>query len=194
LETLFDDTAENKNNLNNKTAPNNWVGNLLLNAKLNPNEYDTHRAFISDYCIDNDYIFYAMMDSAWDEKMEAMNAVFNTVDPELKPYYFAEECGMEYFVSNDIDNKYFGDYYVDIVEDNYKLAKETGSLERVRETLGEDTTFFTTRELKAALAELLNDPFTKLDKMIDQINECEVWDPEETGLYLGIHKIEKVEK
>lgn len=193
LETLFDETAENKNKLNEENSQNNWVGNLLLNAKLNPNEYDTHRAFISDYAIDSDYTFYVLMESAWDEKMDAMNAVFHSVDPELKPVYFAEESGMEYYVSNDTDNKYFGDYYVEVIEDNYRLANESGSLDRVRETLGEDENFYTARELKATLAKLLNDPFTKLDKMIEQIDECEVWDPEETGLYIGIHKIEKVD-
>lgn len=192
LETLFDETTENKNNLNEKDAPNNWAGNLLLNAKLDPNEYDTHRAFISDYAIDDDS-FYVLMESAWDEKMDAMNAVFHSVDPELKPVYFAEESGMEYYVSNDTDNKYFGDYYVEVIEDNYRLANESGSLDRVRETLGEDDNFYTARELKATLAKLLNDPFTKLDKMIEQIDECEVWDPEETGLYISIHKIEKVD-
>lgn len=196
LETLFDETTENKNNLNEKDAPNNWAGNLLLNAKLDPNEYDTDRAFISDYArdvIDNEYVFYVLMESAWNKKMEAMNAVFYSVDPDLNSVYFAEESGMEYYVSNDIDNKYFGDYYVEVIEDNYKLANESGSLNRVRETLGEDENFYTARELKATLAKLLNDPFTKLDKMIEQIDECEVWDPEETGLYISIHKIEKVD-
>ena len=193
LETLFGETAENKNNLNDETAKNNWVGNLLLNAKLNPNEYDIDRAFISGYA-DSYHTFCVLMESAWEEKMDAMNAVFHSVDPKLKPVYFAEESGLEYYVSNDTGNKYFGDYYVEVIEDDYKLAKETGSLEIVRETLGEDTTFFTARELKSTLAKLLNDPFTKLDKMIEQIDECEVWDPEETGLYLSIHKIEKVEK
>ena len=193
LDNLFNETAENKNNLNEENTPNNWAGNLLLNVKLNPNEYDTRRAFISDYAIDSDYTFYTLMESAWDEKMEAMNAVFHSVDPELKPVYFAEESGMEYYVSNDTDNKYFGDYYVEVIEDNYRLANESGSLDRVRETLGEDDNFYTARELKATLAKLLNDPFTKLDKMIEQIDECEVWYPEETGLYIGIHKIEKVD-
>lgn len=193
LDNLFNETLDIMNDSFSNRG-NNWIGKLLIKSNIDPDKYDTRRAFICDYFVDSDYSFYTMMESAWDEKMEAMNAVFHSVDPDLKSVYFAEEAAMDYYVSNDTDNKYFGDYYVDIVEDDFHTAMKTGNLKRVQEIFGLGNNFFTARELKAALAELLNDPFTKLDKMIDQIDDCEVWDPEETGLYISIHKIEKVEK
>ena len=193
LNTLFDETESNKNNLNAADSDNSWVGNLLLNSGLNPDKYDTHRAFIRDYCEDNNADFYVLMESAWDEKMEAMDAVFDSVDKNMKPYYFAEECAMEYYVSNDIENKYFGDYYVDWFEEDYDLAVSSGELKRCRELVG-DETFYTAKELRSSLAKLLHDPFTKLDKLIEKINDREEYDPEKTGISLGIHKIKKVTK
>lgn len=193
LNTLFDETESNKNNLNAADSNNNWVGNLLLNSGLDPDKYDTHRAFICDYCEGNNADFYILMESAWDEKMDAMNAVFDSVDKNMKSYYFAEECAMAYYVSNDTDNKYFGDYYVDWFEEDYDLAVSSGELERFRELIGE-ITFFTERELKVALGKLLHDPFTKLDKLIEKINDREEYDPEKTGICLEIHKIEKITK
>lgn len=192
LDKLFGDTICNTNNLNAIDSRSNWIGNLLLNCGIEPEQYDTHRAFIGDYGLD-DSTFYILMESAWDHKMEAMNAVFNSVDENLKPYYFAEECGMGYFVSNDVENKYFGDYYVEGYAENYDLARKSGELERFRELIGE-ITFFTERELKVALGKLLHDPFTKLDKLIEKIEACEEYDPEETGICLYIRKIEKVTK
>lgn len=192
LDKLFGDTECNANNLNAIDSRSNWIGNLLLNCGIEPEQYDTHRAFIGDYGLD-DTTFYILMESAWDHKMEAMNAVFNSVDENLKPYYFAEECGMGYFVSNDVENKYFGDYYVEGYAENYDLARKSGELERFRELIGE-ITFFTERELKVALGKLLHDPFTKLDKLIEKIETCEEYDPEKTGICLYIRKIEKVTK
>lgn len=193
LDKLFDDTICNANNLTAiDSSRSNWIGNLLLNCGIKPKQYDTHRAFIDDYGLD-DSTFYILMESAWDDKMDAMNAVFNSVDENLKPYYFAEENGMEYYVSNDVENKYFGDYYVEGYAENYDLARKSGELKRFRELIGE-TTFFTERELKVALGKLLHDPFTKLDKLIEKIEACEEYDPEKTGIYLGVHKIEKITK
>lgn len=194
LNTLFDETMSNKNNLNDEVNDNNsWIGNLLLNKGLFPYKYDTHRAFICDYGEENDTTFHVLMESAWDEKMEAMDAVFDSVDENMKSYYFAEECLMEYYVSNDVDNKYFGDYYVDWLEEDYNLAVSSGELKRFRELIG-DETFYTAKELRWSLAKLLHDPFTKLDKLIEKINDREEYDPEKTGISLGIHKIKKVTK
>lgn len=192
LDKLFSETECNKNNLNEKDSNSSWIGNLLLNSGLDPDEYDTNRACISDFGKDDNTTFYVLMESTWDERMDAMNAVFNSVDENMKSYYFAEECGMEYYVSNDVENKHFGDYYVEGYVEDYNLAKTSGELERFKELIG-DTTFFTDKELKVALGKLLHDPLTKLDKIIEKINNCEEYNPEKTGIYLSIHKIEKSE-
>ena len=192
LDKLFSETECNKNNLNAVDTRSNWVGNLLLNSGLNPDKYDTSRAFICDYDLD-DNTFCVLMESAWDEKIEAMNAVFDSIDENMKSYYFAEECGTEYYVSNDVDNKYFGDYYVEGYAEYYSSSKKSGELDRFRKIIGEKT-FFTTKELRIALAELLHDPFTELDTLIEKINNGEEYNLEKTGINLYIYRIEKVNR
>ena len=117
LDNLFNETLDIMNDSFSDRG-NNWIGKLLLASNIDPDKYDTRRAFICDYFVNSDYSFYTMMESAWDEKIDAMNAVFHSVDSDLKSVYFAEEAGTDYYVSNDTDNEYFGDYYVDIVEDD----------------------------------------------------------------------------
>lgn len=190
LDKLFNKIECDNNNLNATDRRSNWIGNLLLNSGLNPDKYDTHRAFICDHGLD-DNTFYILMESAWAEKMEAMKAIFNSVDRKMKFYYFAEEFGTEYYVSNDVDNKYFGDYYVEGYAEDYSLSKKTGELDRFREIIGEKT-FFTAKELKDALAELLHDSFTELDTLIEKINNGEEYNLEKTGISLYINKIKKV--
>lgn len=192
LDKLFNKIECDNNNLNAADRRSNWIGNLLLNSGLNPDKYNTHRAFICDYGLD-DNTFYILMESAWTEKMETMKAIFDSVDRKMKFYYFAEEFGTEYCVSNDVDNKYFGDYYVEEYAEDYSLSKKTGELDRFREIIGEKT-FFTAKELKDALAELLYDPFTDLDTLIKKINNGEEYNLEETGISLYIYKIEKVNR
>lgn len=190
LDKLFNKIECDNNNLNAADRRSNWIGNLLLNSGLNSDKYDTHRAFICDYGLD-DNTFYILMESAWAEKMEAMKAIFNSVDRKMKFYYFAEEFGTEYYVSNDVDNKYFGDYYVEGYAEDYSLSKKTGELDRFREIIGEKT-FFTAKELKDALAKLLHDSFTELDTLIEKINNGEEYNLEKTGISLCINKIRKV--
>lgn len=192
LDKLFNKIECDNNNLNAADRRSNWIGNLLLNSGLNPDKYDTHRAFICDYGLD-DNTFYILMESAWAEKMEAMKAIFNSVDRKMKFYYFAEEFGTEYYVSNDVDNKYFGDYYVEGYAEDYSLSKTTGELDRFREIIGEKT-FFTAKELKDALAELLHDSFTELDTLIEKINNGEEYNLEKTGISLYIYEIKKVNR
>lgn len=192
LDKLFNKIELDKNNLNAADRRSNWIGNLLLNSGLDPDKYDTHRAFICDYGLD-DNTFYILMESAWDDKMEAMNAVFDSVDENLKSYYFAEECGMEYYVSNDVDNKYFGDYYVEGYAEDYSSSKKSGELDRFRKIIGERT-FFTAKELKVALTKLLHDSFTELDTLIEKINNGEEYNLEKTGINLYINKIRKVNR
>ena len=78
LDKLFSEIERNKINLNVADSRSNLVGNLLLNCGLNPDKYDTRRAFICDYCEENDTTFYVLMESAWDEKMEAIKEAMKT--------------------------------------------------------------------------------------------------------------------
>lgn len=99
-----------------------WLGCLV--SKLGGNWEKTYcRGEIISYCWsdDNPELLCINMESAWSEPTEFRRFILNHY-PGISITFAAEECGMDYYVTNDSEGTTFERYYLDASEEPLYFA------------------------------------------------------------------------
>lgn len=99
-----------------------WLGNIVKFAGFNITDEDPVHGFKCRGSIsesfeleninENEAKITFASETAWAPIPRMWYAVLKKFAPHSKYYYFSEECGMQLYVSNDIDHKFFNDEYI----------------------------------------------------------------------------------
>jgi len=120
-----------------KPAIPNGFGNMWLGLIVDMLGEDWHnvrcRGYICDFMRLDDKSIQVNIEHAWTYPDELMK-LFMERFPDIELYYYAEEPGMEIYVSNDMDNLYFLNYVLDSQKDGIEYFE---NLSDVANAIGE---------------------------------------------------------
>lgn len=149
-----------------------WLGELVNELGKDYQKYSC-RGSITDFDYDDNEMVTIYQETAWSEQKGVRKAIEERF-PSIKVYYLDEECGNDYFQTNDILGDFFPERYFLDGEDVHEYFE---SIEDVSEFLNNMFGLTTTPDL---------------EEVEMQINEyVEGYDDED--FYLNIHEIERVD-
>lgn len=121
----------------------NGFGNLWLGCIVNKLGGDWNKVYcrgeIVYYEKNEDGTLSIMTETAWSEMSEWRHFIESKY-PSFKIYFSSEECGCEYYITNDSEGRYFPErYYLDSGEEPLYFETITEAADCVSELVGEQT-------------------------------------------------------